>query len=98
MTISRYVSAPRLSLGTQLGTSNAVKIIRAAISDGRLAVVETTLKGSERLDTLAGAYYGDGRLWWLLAAASNIGWGMQVPAGTVIRVPDVGDALKLVAG
>ena len=40
-----------------------------------------------RLDILAGTLYGDGRLWWVLAAASNIGWWPQVPAGTLIRVP-----------
>lgn len=98
MALSRYVTAPRLALGTQLGTSQAVMIIRAAISDGRLPVIETVLKGFERLDTLSGAYYGDGRYWWVLAAASNIGWGIQVPPGTVIKVPNLNDALKLVSG
>ena len=44
-------------------------------------------KEGERLDYLAGIYYGDSSFWWVLAAASGIGYALQVPPGTVIRVP-----------
>jgi hypothetical protein len=33
--------------------------------------------------------YGDSRYWWVLAASSDIGWGLQIPPGTVIRIPDL---------
>lgn len=56
----------------------------------------TTLKGAERLDTIAGDVYGDGRYWWVIAAASNIGWGLQVPAGTLLTVPDLAQVLAIV--
>jgi nucleoid-associated protein YgaU len=54
-------------------------------------------RGLERLDTIAGVAYGDGRYWWVLAAASNIGWGLQVPPGTIIRIPDLSQVAALVA-
>jgi nucleoid-associated protein YgaU len=45
----------------------------------------------DRLDTLAGSLYGDARYWWVIAAASDIGWGLQIPPGTIIRVVDLVD-------
>ena len=41
----------------------------------------------ERLDKLAKIFYEDASLWWIIAAASGIGWAMQCPAGTVIKIP-----------
>ena len=31
--------------------------------------------------------YGSGNMWWVIAAASGIGWGTQVPPGTLLRIP-----------
>tara|TARA_Y100000591_G_C21489801_1_gene524537 strand:- start:51 stop:224 length:174 start_codon:yes stop_codon:yes gene_type:complete len=45
------------------------------------------LKEAQRLDTIAAESYGDARLWWVIAAASNIGWGLQVPPGTKLSIP-----------
>jgi hypothetical protein len=45
------------------------------------------LKEKQRLDHLAGVVYNDSSYWWVIASASGIGWGLQVPAGTVIRIP-----------
>jgi hypothetical protein len=45
------------------------------------------LQEGERFDIIAGEVYGDGRLWWIIAAASGIGWFLQVPPGTRINVP-----------
>ena len=53
------------------------------------------LKGRERLDTIAGEVYGNGRLWWILAAASDIGWGAQPPPGTIIIIPAIEDIITL---
>ena len=46
-----------------------------------------TTKEGERLDQIAGKFYDDGRYWWVIAAASNIGWWLQVPTGTRLIVP-----------
>lgn len=94
--VNRYARAPILNLGTHYGTSRAAARIRAAVRSGELKVRDQVLRGRERLDTVAGAIYGDGRLWWVLAATSDVGWGLQVPPGTIIRVPDLGDVSRLV--
>lgn len=98
MTVSRYTKTPRLEFGARFGTNTAIPLIRKAIKDGRLPTKQTIVRGSERLDTLAGVLYGDARYWWILAAASDIGWGMQVPVGTIINVPDLATVTKLVGG
>jgi len=71
------------------GTGRAREAIQSAIANGQLSTKEYITRGRERLDTIAGAVYGDGRYWWVLAASSNIGWGMQVPPGTVINIVDI---------
>jgi hypothetical protein len=96
MATSRYVRSPVLDFGNNLGTSNAVNTIRAAVKSGVLKTNDITVRGNERLDTLAGVAYGDARYWWILAATSDIGWGMQVPPGTIIKIPDIGAVLSLV--
>lgn len=87
MPIQRYTNT--IALGTKFGTSRSHVTIRQAIADGTLDHRPMVLKGFERLDTLAGKFYGDSSLWWIIAAASGIGWGLQVPPGTIINVPDV---------
>jgi hypothetical protein len=96
MAISRYTSAPILSFGFQQGTTRSISAIRYAVNNGQLITDIVVMKGFARLDSLAFDYYGDGRYWWVLAAASNIGWGLQVPAGTEIKIPRLQDVLNYV--
>ena len=97
MAFSRHSRDTRISLGTQLGTANSILLLKNAIRDGLVPIVNQIIAtGDDRLDTLAGNYYGDSRYWWILAAASGIGWGLQVPAGTVINVIKLDDALAIV--
>jgi hypothetical protein len=97
MAISRYNKTSQLNFGSQYGSSDATRLIRAGIKDGSLPIIQQfTLKGSDRLDTLAGSVYKDSRYWWILAAVSNIGWGLQVPPGTVINVVDLKAVQRLV--
>lgn len=96
MAFSRYARTPILKLGEQYGTSVSQTTIRQAIANGSIKTREIVLRGAERLDTLAGSVYGDGRYWWILAAASDIGWALQVPPGTIIRIPDLNDIASLV--
>ena len=96
-TISRYRNSPKLGLGTQYGTSRVVSAIRNAVTAGIVPIAETVvLKGNQRLDHLAAIHYNDSRLWWVLAAASEVGWGLQLPPGTVINIPDLGAIMKII--
>ena len=83
--ISRYRSDPLIPKG--LGTNRAINNIRDAIANGTLPCSIMIIKESQRLDHIAYSVYGDGRMWWAIAAASGIGWWLQVPPGTRIRVP-----------
>jgi nucleoid-associated protein YgaU len=67
--------------------SGASKIIFSAVESNSINCNVHVLESGERLDTLAGQHYKDSSYWWVIAAASGIGWGLQVPPGTVIRIP-----------
>ena len=75
--------------GFSVGKVNArdTSGIHRAASTGAIDCYILTINSTQRLDSLAGAYYGDSQLWWIIAAASGIGWGLQVPSGTLIRIP-----------
>jgi hypothetical protein len=97
MALSRYNRTSIIALGAQFGTSNVPSTIRSGISQGSISIVkQIVLSGFERLDTIAFSEYGDGRYWWVIAAASEIGWGMQLPPGTILNVPNLKDVIRLV--
>ena len=53
-------------------------------------LIEVEIKISEkgkRLDHYAYEYYTDADNWWIIAAASGIGWWLQIPEGTVLTIP-----------
>lgn len=90
MAFSRYARDGLGVSGEGLTLARAVPFIRRAIKSGRIIPQLTlTTTQADRLDTIAGEVYGDGRYWWVLAAASDIGWGLQVPPGTIINVIDL---------
>lgn len=86
MYIDRYAS-DNLIDGRLRGTNASIQRIRTAVANGTLSVKSVVLQESNRLDVMAGMYYGDGRLWWIIAAASGIGWWLQVPPGTRVLIP-----------
>jgi hypothetical protein len=96
MTIRRYERTPVIGLNFRYGTSYAIPVIRAAVENGSIRTKELILLESERLDILAGKEYGDGSLFWIIGAASNIGWCLQVPAGTRILIPSLKDIADIV--
>ena len=87
MYINRYASDLLVNNGKILGTNGSLQRIRDALAQGQIQTTVITLQESDRLDVVAGRFYGDGRLWWVIAACSGIGWWMQVPAGTRLVVP-----------
>ena len=86
-TISRYDNDRLVQGGRLLGTNEAIVRLRDGIDDGLVQTTATVLRGFQRLDVLAQQQYGDGRLWWVIAAASGVGWFPQVPPGTRLIVP-----------
>jgi nucleoid-associated protein YgaU len=95
MTIRRYNNARSSTIkGMCYATSKINLQIRSGIASGVISYTSYITKESERLDTLAGQFYGDGRLWWIIAAASQIGWGVQMPPNTSLRIPKLDDIAK----
>lgn len=77
-------------------SSEAANRIRAAIETGEVQIEKVLLlTQADRLEHLAGAIYGDARYWWIIAAASEVGWALQAPPGTVIKVPSLKDVERL---
>ncbi len=95
--MKRYNRDLRIA-GGKLQTAKAVTRIRRARDFGLLSTREVILKQSQRLDHLAHEYLGNSRLWWVLAALSDIGWGMQLPAGTIIIVPNEIGPIQAIVG
>lgn len=94
---SRYENDPEIRGGSTIASAKGVDRIRSAYRRGEISVTERILKEGERIDKIAGDTFGDGRLWWVIAALSDVGWWMQLPPGTVIRIPtDVRDVLEIV--
>lgn len=92
---SRHSNTQKIASGRQYGTATAHNNIRRAVQQGNIDVRQHVLKEGERLDVIAGRTYGNARLWWVIAAASGIGWGLQVPPGTQVLIPsDLKQALS----
>lgn len=96
MTLRRYATTAVYNVGRRYGTSKAILIIRNGVSSGRIRSETYITKQDERLDIIAGQYYGDGTLWWMIAACSNIGWGLQVPPNTKLLIPTLQDVAEFV--
>jgi len=95
--ISRYDGDLPIRQGKIRRTARAVDRIRQAQRSGTIPTRERVLKQGERLDQIAGEEFGNSTLWWIIAATSNIGWALQVPPGTILRIPsNVNAVLDLV--
>ena len=86
MSLSRYTFSKRVANGIAESSADTFRIYQAC-ENNQIAYTTMILEQAQRLDHLAGIVYEDSTLWWVIAAASGIGWGLQVPPGTVIRIP-----------
>jgi hypothetical protein len=86
MATSRYAFTPRIDNERVSTTILSSRIYQAALN-GQLSYNDSRLVDKQRLDHVAYTAYGDSSLWWVIAAASGIGWALQCPPGTVIRIP-----------
>ena len=88
MPFSRYSRTPLIKGGTKIGTNRSALAIRRSVELGNITYTTYTAKEDERLDTISGRFYGNAKYWWVIAAASGIGWGLQVPPGTRLVIPE----------
>ena len=86
MATSRYAFTPRIDSERLSTTTLTSKIYQAALNS-QISYNDSRLVSKQRLDHVAFVAYGDSALWWVIAAASGIGWALQCPAGTTIRIP-----------
>ena len=87
MGIGRYTFAVAIDGGAGKSNPRISSKINLGVTTGAIPVTTRVLKRGERLDIIAGEVYGSSDYWWVIAAASGIGWGCQVPVGTILRVP-----------
>ena len=87
MAIGRYAFSHTVRGGTVLATSSASRRIFKGVESGAIAVSTRLLQEGERLENIAAKKYGSSSMWWVIAAASGIGWGLQVPPGTILYIP-----------
>ena len=86
MAINRYDRTGLMDGGKQMATPENIRRIQRAVRNKNIVTRAVILKEGERLDHLSGKVYGNATLWWVIAAASGIGWGLQVPPGTRILI------------
>ncbi len=87
MAISRYEYSTSVENGKGVSRPYNIHLINQYIDQGLIPFNTYIVKSSERLDQIAGAVYGDSSYWWVIAAASKVGWGLQIPQGTLLRIP-----------
>lgn len=92
--LARYDNDKIFAFGKSYGTSYISRIIFEGIKNGSIKYTESYLQEGERLDVVAGQAYQDGRLYWVLCAASGVGFAPQVPPGTVIKTPILSDVVR----
>jgi hypothetical protein len=84
---NRYEETKKILGGTAYGTSLGAWRVYNACANNTIGYSVELLTEAQRVDQLAGMYYGSAKLWWVIAAASGIGWALQCPAGTRIVIP-----------
>ena len=87
MSYGRYTYIPRILARTTIATSVIGTRIYKGVTEGDIRCSTYIIKENERLDHVAAKKYGASTMWWVIAAASGIGWGLQVPPGTILRIP-----------
>ena len=84
--------------GQFYGTAQAAAAIYKASESNQITQMSRVLKEGDRLDIIAGKIYKNSTYWWIIAAASGIGWGLQVPPGTIIRIPTNLEQIRILVG
>ena len=77
-------------------TTFIIPLITMYVKSGMIETYKRTIRKGERLDQIAGEEYGMSDYWWIIAAASGIGFPLQVTPGTVLSIPkNIDEVLRL---
>jgi len=87
MGVGRYTFSGLFNNGEGKANPRVSSKIYIGVTSGQISFTAKKLNRFERLDSLAAEAYGDPSYWWIIAAASGIGWGLQLPPGTIVRIP-----------
>lgn len=86
--INKYISLPT-TLGDNTSPSYYSSAIPASIPSETVPYYYRSRQG-DRLDTLSYQFYATPNYWWVIAKANNLANGtIAVPAGTVLRIPNL---------
>lgn len=78
--MNRYENIKKIGKGLK-----TIKFPKIQISDADTIIVS---KDSDRLDILAQKFYGNQKLYWIIALANDLGKGtVEIPPGTTLRIP-----------
>ena len=89
MAISRHSFKRTISSNGRnfLSTNKCSSRIYQAVTRRALLCDSYVMKEGDRLDIIALKTYKNPDYWWIIAAASGIGWCLQVPPGTILAIP-----------
>lgn len=89
MAMSRHAFSRKITNNgkTIFATNKSSSRIYRAVINYVLPCDKYILKEGERLDIIALQRYQNSDYWWVIAAASGIGWNLQVPPGTILAIP-----------
>lgn len=77
-------------------TANINSRIYRAVQNNEIPFRTYVTSSGDRLDHIAFKEYGDSLNWWVIAAASGVGWWLQMPEGIVLKIPlDIEDIENL---
>ena len=91
MYIEKYVNVR----GEQVNIS---PFIHKAVAEESIDYEIVITDRGKRLDHYAKEYYDEADNWWIIAAASSIGWWLQLPEGVVIKIPTDLDQIEAIKG
>lgn len=89
---------------------NSIANMLYHMTDNDMIELQATIvaDGTKRLDQYAYEYYGEGLNWWIIAAASGIGWwfnltkregnGDNVKKGVILKIPNLEEVVNLKNG
>lgn len=89
-------SSTAYEFGKARGASRSPGAVYDAVQAGVVTVSTRVMQEGERIDVIAGEEYGDSTLWWIIAAASGIGWVLQAPPGTRLVIPNFQQISRIV--